>query len=114
MANGEDTTKAPSEVTIHYQKSPQFHVVHADGVIGGSTPNGQYVYVAVYSERLPIPTTVTHSVTEVSAQGVKMGEVLAKEGKSGILRELEVGAYFSRDAAVAFHGWLGKTLGLDK
>ena len=42
------------EVAFDFIKSEYFRVIHADGALGGPTPQG-LVHMAFYSERPPIP-----------------------------------------------------------
>ena len=77
-------TQPPKEITFHYLKSPAFHGVHADGVFGGATPQGD-IHLSFFTERLPIPKEVICLIDEE-------GDVVEKsrEGRQGIVRELQV------------------------
>lgn len=101
------TTKLPERITFHYVKSPQFRTVHADGIIGGVTPNGRNIHFATFAERAPIPQ-LTEVALELSADGAvgKLGETVNQTGRSGIVRELDVDVVMSIAAAKALRRWL--------
>lgn len=50
---GTSPTTAP-QIRFNYIKSAQFRVIHADGAIGGVTPNG-FIHMALFNERAAIP-----------------------------------------------------------
>lgn len=93
--------KSPSHVNFHYQKSGQYRVVHADGAWGGLTPK-LGVFLAFFSERPPIPTLITHSVTSKG----ELGPEIAQEVKEGLLREVEVGVILDEAVARSLVSWL--------
>ena len=74
-----------SSVTFHYVKSSQFRVLHCDGIAGGLTPNG-HIHFAVFSERPAIPQQITHKITQANT----LGEAIAVQGRSGIIRDMEI------------------------
>jgi hypothetical protein len=89
-------------------KSPAFRVIHADGMFGGPTPRGN-LFISFYSERFPIPTSTVH---EVKASG-ELGEEIRSErtGRTGVLREVEVGVECDLEVAKAFSTWLQQKIG---
>ena len=90
---------------IHYEKSNSFRVVHADGVYGGMT-NQRTLFVSIFSERNPIPKKTVHQIDE-TRRVVRERQDL-RDGKSGVMREVEVGLVFSRDTAQSVGLWLLK------
>jgi len=100
-----DDNKARKEIAFHFIKSPQFRVIHADGVIGGLTPNNN-IHFALFSERLAIPQEVIHTINPDGSLG---GERKPK-GKEGIVREMDVDVVMSLETAVVVHEWLTKRI----
>jgi hypothetical protein len=94
-------------VEIHYIKNSNFRVVHADGAWGGLTPHLD-VFVTFYSERPPIPQIVT---VEVTPEG-KIGDEVSRQGKSGIVREAEIGVVLDEATAKSLVDWLNEKLSL--
>lgn len=101
---GNSSTR-PSEVEFHYIKSNFFRVIRADGAIGGITPQGN-VHMALFSERAAIPQKI---VFGVDAAG-RLGEELGREGKNGIVREMEVDVVLDKSAAISLIKWLGEKI----
>lgn len=93
-------------IRFHYIKSNAFRVVHADGVVGGPTPNGN-IHMSFFSERSAIPTMIEHSMSTVDGTIAKIGDVTHKEGKDGFVREVEVGVMMDLTMARVLHKWLG-------
>ncbi len=92
----------PTQLTFHYIKSNTYRDVQVDGVIGSVRPNGKGIHVSVFSERSPVPQCVTH---EIDADG-QVGKELARDGKEGVARTLEVGLFLDLDNAKRLVGWL--------
>lgn len=84
----------PSTVKFHYIKSNLFRVIHSEGAIGGLTPSRQ-IFISLFNERSALP-----QVTEfaVSPEG-RLGNEVSREGKDGIVREMEIGVLMSATAA---------------
>ena len=87
-------------VQFHYIKSNHFRVVHADGVWGGPTPRG-LINMSFFSERLPIPKSLTHEVTD---EGI--GPEIDRKTKEGIIREIEVEVVVDSQMAQRLVQWL--------
>jgi len=102
-------TKAPpvklTEVTYNYIKSRSFRVIHVDGAWGGFSPQGR-IQMAVYSERPAIPQI---TVNRVEPDG-KLGAELRREGKHGVVREVEANLVMDEQTAKAVYDWLGERL----
>ena len=100
-----DIAEIPKSVRFHYLKSSQFRVILAEGAIGGITPNGM-VHMALFNERAAIPREMVHSV---NADGT-LGTETAREGKEGVVREMEVDVMLSPTSARLLHTWLGEQI----
>jgi hypothetical protein len=88
---------APSElqrVKVHYIKSNLFRVVHSEGAFGGITPNRE-IFISLFNERGAIPKVIEFAVTPEG----ELGQELSRDGKEGVVREMEVGILMSADAA---------------
>ena len=92
-------------VRFHYLKSNAYRVIHVDGILGGPTPTG-LLHFSFYTERLPIPTLVEHATTDVGGGRVKLGDEIRREGKEGIVRDVEVGVIMTVDMAIKLRAWL--------
>jgi hypothetical protein len=93
----------PSAVKFHYIKGSGFRVVHADGVIGGITPN-RGIFLSLFSERAAIPKMIELAV---NADG-SLGDEKSREGREGVVREIEVGVMLNKQTAKDIATWLLK------
>jgi hypothetical protein len=93
----------PSKLPIHYIKSNHYRVIHVDGAHGGVTLRG-LIEVNLYSERATIPQT---TALQVHPDG-RIGEEIKSEivSRSGLIREVEVGAVMDLATARALLVWL--------
>jgi hypothetical protein len=94
-------------IPFHYIKSNYFRVIHADGAVGGITPNGG-VFFSIWSQRSPIPKLIVHEISDDGA----LGEAQQRETKDGLVREVEVGIAMSMDTAKQLTEWLTKKIEL--
>ncbi len=92
----------PPTLTFHYLKSPRFRTVHVDGALGGPSPSLPFITMTMYSERHAVPREMTHTLNDDGS----VGEVAATEGRSGIVRELEMCAVFDPRTAKQLARWL--------
>ena len=99
----------PTSVPFHYIKSNLFRVIHTDGAVGSVAPSG-LIFVGFYSERSAIPQMMVHDVTESGQVGPE--RLSERVGKSGIVREVEVGATMSVETAITFVAWLQEKIDL--
>jgi len=91
------------ELEFHFHKSNFFRVVHVDGAFGGVSPGTGTINMAVYSERAPIPKSITHAVVD----GIVGAENLSKRSAlTGIFREVETDLVMSMEVAVVIRDWL--------
>jgi hypothetical protein len=103
------TEDTPTTVPFHYIKSNFFRVVHTDGAIGSVSPAG-LIFVSLYSERVAIPQTMVHEITESGQVGLEHTE--ERVSKNGIVREIEFGALMSADTAAHLVSWLQEKIEL--
>ena len=97
----EDNSQATPRFTFHFIKSNHFRVIHGDGAWGGITPGGNLAIV-FYSERMPIPQSIEHEIT----QDGTLGQRTNLESKQGVVREMEVEVVVNLEAAKGILNWL--------
>jgi hypothetical protein len=102
--NGQPT----QEVVFDYIKGEFFRVIHADGMIGGPTPQGN-LHIAFFSERPPIPKRTVQTVTALGALGAPVPEKMVVRDCT-VVREMDVDVMMTFQVAEQFHQWLGQTL----
>lgn len=107
----DSNSPGPPVLQIHYLKTANYREVPCHGVIGGVTPQGQ-LWMSLYTERHPIPRTVTLPGTLVPGQpgAVRVDEKLVKpisvDTRAGIVRTIEVSTYLDLDGARRLVEWL--------
>ena len=105
MAKGKGAQKAKEAqkplAEFHQIKSNFFRVIHADGAFGGVSPNG-YIHMSIYSERRALPRLIVHEIEPDS-----LGKEVGREGRAGMVRELEVDVVLDEGTAIALRQWLG-------
>ena len=95
--------QSTNQMEIHFIKSSQFRVVHADGAWFGCDPQGA-LHLTFYNDRSPSPRKV---VVNVNQQGLAVDEDISKrESRSGLVREVEVDVVLSFGAALALRAGL--------
>lgn len=99
-----DDTPQAETLCFYYLKSNFFRVIHADGGVGGVTPQGN-IQIDVYNERLPLPQQVVYSLNTDYTLGEEIME--RRVSKEGIVREVEVQIVLGIEEAEGFHDWLG-------
>jgi hypothetical protein len=104
---GQSVPEAQIQLPIHFVKSTQFRVIHANGVwFGGDTQ--QNLHLTFFNERNPIPKKL---VLNVNSKGNILGEDMTKrDSKEGLVREMEIDVVLSLQAAMDFHKSLGENL----
>ncbi|MDK1386402.1 hypothetical protein QN224_13380 [Sinorhizobium sp. 8-89] len=90
------------DITIHYEKSRHFRVIHADGAYGGVAPSG-YLHFALYNDRFPLPKVGSIPIDD--NQKVTGPEVPI-ERKTGVFREVEADVIMDLPTALGFSLWL--------
>jgi hypothetical protein len=99
----------PTVVPFHYIKGNFFRVIHTDGAVGNVTPSG-LIFVGLYSERSAIPQMMVHDITPTGQVGSEHAD--ERVSKSGIVREVEVGATMSVETATSIVAWLQEKIDL--
>ncbi|MEY4241366.1 MAG: hypothetical protein RJA14_1062 [Pseudomonadota bacterium] len=107
-ANPEAGADAEERVVFDYIKSPSFRSLHADGLIGGITPTG-HLHFALFCERTALPQRHVHKLTSVGALGEQVEEETVSRG--GVVREMEVDAFVTLDAAKRMRDWFTARVG---
>ncbi|WP_442754488.1 hypothetical protein ACNHKD_16060 [Methylocystis sp. JAN1] len=90
------------EVTFHFIKANDCKDIAVDGAFGGISVSGK-IAAAIYSERPPIPKSVTHAV-----DGNSLGPELEdkREVRDGPVRSVNAVLYFDLASATSFRDWL--------
>jgi len=96
-----------SDMEVHYLKTGSYRTYHVDGIFGGLSPRG-ILYVEPFVERAPTPTMIKH---EITADG-RLGEEILRQGKSGVIREIECGLIMDFNTAKTLHKWLGEKISM--
>jgi hypothetical protein len=94
---------SPTAVKFHLIKGNFFRVIHVDGAVGGITPSRE-IFLSLYNERAAIPQLVEQAI---SADG-SLGQEISRDGKDGIVREIEVGVMLNAQVAQGIAEWLLK------
>ena len=103
MAKRISKIEAKSEIEFYYIKNNSYKTVHVDGAIGGISPKGKLINMAVYSERLPIPRQTTNQVLNGIVQA---NNETGRIQRDGIIREVETNLVFDIETAQALVDWL--------
>jgi hypothetical protein len=107
VSNSEENTtrrETPSPIKFQYLTSSAFRVIHADGIFGGFTPQGN-LFLNIFSEHAPLPDVTFHRVEENGALGPEIME--KRQGASdAVIREVEAGVSMNLDVAKAMLEWL--------
>jgi len=102
MTNAGDE-RQDAKVVFEYARDPMFRSTHADGFIGGLTPNGQ-IHIAFFSERPVLPR---RHVFKLNPDGSLGAEVPSeKAATESITRDMQVDVLLSVQAAEGLKNWL--------
>src|SRR5690349_10882143 len=99
------------KLQFHYIKGPWYHEIAGHGVIGGPTPAGK-IWMAIYSERAPLPRMVEYDVAppEPGSTTIQFEEHVAipsnRETRNGVIRHIECGVYMDLEVAERIRDWL--------
>ena len=99
-----DDKQTPS-VKFRYEKSPAYQEARVDGLFGGITPKGE-VHVYLYTEVLPMPTSIEHRLE----QSGRLGSELARDIDRGIVRFVHAGITLDVETARSLRNWLDDKL----
>jgi hypothetical protein len=101
MNKADDIKEA--QVVFEYAKDPMFRSTHADGFIGGLTPNG-HIHLAFFSERPLLPKK---HIFRINPDGSLGAEVVDERTSSGsIVRDLQVDVLMTVNGAEGLRSWL--------
>ncbi|PQA60174.1 hypothetical protein [Siphonobacter curvatus] len=95
----------PDQIDIHYQKSTDYKTITSTGVFGGVTSAAQ-VDLNFFVDRVVIPTKMAHRLELVDGNAYTLGEVVSSEGKTGSIREVQVGILLDLHIAIGVRDWL--------
>jgi hypothetical protein len=99
--------RADAQIVFEYARDPLFRATHADGFIGGLTPNGQ-VHIAFFSERPALPK---RHVFRVNPDGSLGAELPGEKARSeAITRDMQVDVLLNVQAAEGLRNWLDQYL----
>lgn len=88
-----------AQLQFHYVKGPDYRDVPVHGALCGIHPGGEGLFLVMYSERAAIPQTSTFDLLPNGSLGQELPE--GREGKEGIVRNMQVCAHFSVNQARA-------------
>ena len=108
MANKRKSAAAVKEIAFDYIKSNFFRVVSVDGAFGGLSPSGKEINMAIFSERRPIPKKTVHALNPDGVLGAENKE--RREGRTAIIREIEVDLVLDLETAIRVHEWLQRKI----
>lgn len=97
--------KTKPEIELHYLKANSYRSFHVDGVFGGITPRGN-IYMELFLERSPTPKKTIHKLND---DGL-LGKEVSREGKTGLIREIEAGLVLDLATAEIVNDWLAKKI----
>jgi len=92
------------QLVFEYIKSSDFRTLHIDGIFGGLAPQGRFIHMAVFAERHPLPQKTFHAL---KAGMLGPEDLTKREGRVGIVRELEADLVMDIETARSMHEWLG-------
>ncbi len=97
---GADTSR---EVVFHHIKEPYHLDLPVHGVFGGTNNANGRTFMAVFTERPPIPQEI--HLAPLSGEGSKSVEE-TRTGKEGVIRSIGAVLHFDINTAIAIHEWL--------
>lgn len=96
-----------SKLEFHYIKNNGFCTILGSGVFGGITPQGQ-LNINFFTERAAIPTKIVYAATQIGDK-LKLDEI-ERDGKDGIIREVQCGVLMDINVAISFRAWLDEKI----
>jgi len=95
--------KQEPQVVFEYTRSPNFHSIHADGVIGGLTPSG-HIHVAFFSERPMLPRKHVFKLNPDGSLGAEIPDERASQDP--VVRDMQVDVLMTANTAEVLRNWL--------
>ncbi len=90
-----------SKVTFRYVYPADLRDLYINGAYGGVSPRHE-IHAHFYSERTPIPKTVTHELTEA----MTLGKEESKEIGGDLVRLIQTSIVMDLETAVRIRKWL--------
>jgi hypothetical protein len=113
MADEQEKAADSVKLQFHYIKAPGYHEIACHGVIGGVTPQNK-IWMGLFTERYPLPRTVEFTLPPAPEGMVQFDEANAQpshmDTRTGLIRHVEVGAYFDLSIAERLRDWLDKQI----
>lgn len=114
MATAAADNERIAKLQFHYIKSPEYRETACHGALGGVTPQRK-IWMALFSERGPIPRVVEFEITAPEGEeAVEFNESAAVpahvDQRHGVIRHVELTAYMDLDVATRLHAWLGQRI----
>ena len=95
--------KQEAQVVFEYIKDPMFRSAHADGFVGGLTPNG-HIHLAFFSERSLLPKKHVYKLNSDGSLGPEVPDERAS--REPIVRDIQVDVVLTLLAAEGLKNWL--------
>jgi hypothetical protein len=92
-----------AQVVFEYSRDPMFRSTHADGFVGGLTPNGQ-VHIAFFTERPVLPKRHVFKLNPDGSLGAEVPN--DKAANESITRDMQVDILMTVQAAEGLKNWL--------
>ena len=104
-AKSKESPKTKVEIEFHYLKTHNYRSFYVDGVFGGITPRGK-IYMELFLERAVTPQRAFYEITKSGL----LGKEIRREGKAGLIREIEGGAIMDLATAERVRDWLDEKI----
>jgi hypothetical protein len=95
-----------AELKFHFIKGPDYREVPVHGALCGLNPQGEGLFLVLYSERTAIPVSVTNSLDEFG----QLGEEIDRQGKEGVVRNMHVCGHMSLEQARSMRNLLDQKI----
>jgi hypothetical protein len=92
----------PDKLTFKYVYPENLRDLYINGCWGGVTPRKE-IYMHLFSERHPIPKSVTHSVDKKT---MALGKEIDKEEGGNVVRLIQTSVAMDISTAIAVRDWL--------
>ncbi len=95
-------------IDVHYIKTGNYRTYHVDGIYGGLTNDG--VHIQPFVQRFPTPQCIQQEITPEGLLGKEVPN--GREGKKGIVREIDSGFVMNIEVATVLRDWLSNKIKL--
>lgn len=107
-AEGQEPETDTVQLDFHFLKTPGYRTYYVDGAWGGFTPRGM-LYMELFVERNATPQLVRYEISKRDDETQTARELL-RDGKTGIIREIECGLMLDVRTAKVVRDWLSEKL----